>query len=163
MKTTNKEIFTYFQRFFGEYWFVSLEISWRILSTLENFWSCRWCFRKFSRQWRFRLVLLQHAQDQNFQSCQVNNCSVKAWRPLELFKNSVTFQSYALFSDSDISYFERILPKGSVKTDSEDVKEYNTDWMKQYEGGVLYILFEIDFIHLFLSKRILYIPSSRLW
>ncbi|PAV85055.1 hypothetical protein WR25_04494 [Diploscapter pachys] len=41
---------------------------------------------------------------------------------------------FSILSDADISYFERILPKGSVKTDTEDVKEYNIDWMKQYEG-----------------------------
>lgn len=36
---------------------------------------------------------------------------------------------HAILQDSDVQYFEKLLDKNQILTDTEEIKSYNRDWL----------------------------------
>jgi hypothetical protein len=55
--------------------------------------------------------------------------------------NQITRGKYAQLNNDDIHFFEEILTKDRILTDSQELGVYNSDWMKKYKGNSPIALF----------------------
>lgn len=57
-------------------------------------------------------------------------CSLATFAP----RTDAVMADYARITDADAAVFERIVGKQGMVTDADKLKQYNTDWLRQYEG-----------------------------